>query len=201
MTSGWRTPIGASSAIVLLLRTTLLAAEAVRLAGEPLAAAEAEAKEALASIAQGAVAIDAAQAFTLSDGGVPLRVLPVRYAPRSPGELQNVDRCALVLLRAHAPARVVPTIGVGYTESLGCTGFEAIAFSDFDGDGRLDIALIQSTSAPPDRYLRTPVVLRKTVGGDFAVDEALTAALDEQGGIGSIAELRRAMAKRRAAPR
>jgi hypothetical protein len=89
-------------------------------------------------------------------------------------------------------------VGAGHLESLGCTGLEAIGFSDLDGDGRVDVALIHATVVPPDRYLKTPVVVRRQADGGFAVDEALTAALDERGGVTSIAALRRAVAERRA---
>ena len=124
-------------------------------------------------------------------------MLPARYAPKPPVPLANVDHCALVFLQPHRPAQVVRTVGSGYTESLGCTGFDAIAFTDLDGDGRLEIAVIQSTLAPPNRYLKTPVVVRRGADETFAVDEPLSAALDEQGGITTIAALRRAVAKRR----
>jgi hypothetical protein len=164
-------------------------------------AAETAARTALTSIAEGVPTFDATQAFTAVDAGVRTQVLPARYAPRSPGPLANVDRCALVILRPDRPALVVPTVGVGYTESLGCTGFDAIGFSDLDGDGRIDIAVIQSTLAPPDRHRKTPIVVRNGGDGRFAVDETLTAALDEQGGVATIAALRRAVAKRRDAAR
>jgi DNA-binding phage protein len=51
--------------------------------------------------------------------------------------------------------------------------------------------------------LKAPVVVRRGADEAFAVDEALSAALNEQGGITTIAALRRAVAKRRgmAAPR
>ena len=95
--------------------------------------------------------------------------------------------------------QVVRTIGAGYLESLGCTGLDAIGFVDLDGDGNVEIALIHSTLAPPDRARKTPVVIRRRSDGEFAVDETLTAALDEQGGIATIAAVRRAVARRRAA--
>lgn len=160
-------------------------------------AAAAAARTALTSLADGVPTFDATQAFTVIDAGVRTQVLPARYAPRSPGPLANVDHCALVILRPDRPAQVVPTVGAGYTESLGCTGFDAIGFSDLDGDGRIDIALIQSTLAPPDRHRKTPVVVRNGGDGRFTVEETLTAALDEQGGVTTIAALRRAVAKRR----
>lgn len=122
--------------------------------------------------------------------------MPVRYPPRSPGELANVDHCALVVL-ARDRVQVVPTIGSGYLESVGCTGLRAVGFPDVDGDGRLDVALIHATVAPPDRYGDTPVVVRRHADGTFAVDDELTAALDRRGGITTIAALRRALAERR----
>ena len=103
-----------------------------------------------------------------------------------------------MILAPDRPAQVVPTTGRGYTESVGCTGFDALAFPDLDGDGHREIAVIQSTLAPPDRSRKTPVVVRRGPDGAFAVDEPLSAALDEQGGIATIAALRRAVAARAA---
>ena len=80
-----------------------------------------------------------------------------------------------------------------------CIGkVEAIGFVDLDGDGHLDIALIQATLAPPDRYLKTPIVVRGYGDGNFAVDETLTAALNERGGITTIGALQRAVSQLRA---
>lgn len=151
----------------------------------------------MVSLAAGPVSFDAAQAFTITVAGARLQVLPVRYAPRALAPVANVDHCALVIL---GPDRVqiVRTVGAGYTESLSCIGLEAIGFVDLDGDGRLDIALIQATLAPPNRYLKTPVVVRGNRNGDFAVDETLTAALDARGGITTIGALQNALSQHRA---
>ena len=187
----------AVSAVALILWSSAVVAGTVRLEGPALVEAEARARTALALLAEGTPAFDATQAFTLTEGGARRQVLPARYAPKPPVPLANVDHCALVFLQPDRPAQVVRTVGSGYTESLGCTGFDAIAFTDLDGDGRIEIAVIQSTLAPPDRYLKTPVVVRRGADETFAVDETLSAALDAQGGITTIAALRRAMATRR----
>lgn len=137
----------------------------------------------------------AGRQFTVTEGDARVCVLPVRYAPRPPVELANVDHCALVILRPDLRVEVVRTVGTGCTESLGCVGLEAIGFPDLDGDGRFDIALIHSTVAPPNRSLKTPIVVRRQGNGPFAVDESLTAALDAEGGITTIGALRRAAVK------
>jgi hypothetical protein len=149
----------------------------------------------MSSLAQGEVTIERTQAFRVGTGAATMQVLAVRFVPRVPGPLANVDHCALVVLSADR-AQVVRTVGTGYLESLGCTGLDAVGFSDLDGDGRLDVALIHATIVPPDRHRKTPVVVRGQAGGDLAVDEALTAALDARGGITTIAALRRAVAER-----
>jgi len=183
---------GVTSAVVLLaLSSLVVAGDVVKLDGDTLKGAEARARQALASIAEGDAQVDTSQSFSAAVGGTRAEVLPVRYTPRTPGALKNVDHCAVVVLTAER-VQVVPTIGTGYLESVGCTGLEAIAFPDLDGDGRHEIALIQSTFAPPSQGLKTPVVLRRNPDGDVAVDERLTRALDEQGGITTIAALRRA---------
>jgi hypothetical protein len=187
----------AVSAVALILWSSVVVAGTVRLDGPALVEAEAQARTALASLAEGTPTFDATQAFTVTEVETRRQVLPARYVPKPPVPLANVDHCALVILQPDRPAQVVRTVGSGYTESLGCTGFDAIAFTDLDGDGRIEIAVIQSTLAPPDRYLRTPVVVHYRAGETFAVDETLSAALDEQGGITTIAALRRAVAKRR----
>ena len=186
------------SAVALALSTSVFAADTARLEAGALAAAESRARRAVMSLAAGPASFDTTQAFTITVAGARLQVLPVRYAPRAPAPVANVEHCALVIL---GPDRVqiVQTVGTGYTETLGCTGLEAIGFVDLDGDGRLDIALIQATLAPPDRYLKTPVVVRGHGDGDFAVDDTLTAALDERGGITTIGALQRAVSQRRAA--
>jgi hypothetical protein len=189
--------LAAASAAALALWSSPVDAGPARLQGPALAEAEAQGRAALAPLAEGTPRFDATQAFTVVERGVRRQVLPARYAPKPPVPLANVDHCALVILQPDRSAQVVRTVGSGYTESLGCTGFDAMAFLDLDGDGRLEIAVIQSTLAPPDRYLKTPVVVRRGPAGAFAVDEALSAALDEQGGITTIAALRRAVAKRR----
>ena len=197
-------PIGgsaAASALLLVVAASLaLAAESARLEGDALATAEVEARAALAPLAEGPPAFDGRQAFTVTEGGAQVRVLPVRYAPRPPVELANVDHCALAILEADRPLAAVRTVGVGYTEALGCTGLDAIGFPDLDGDGRFEIALIYRTLAPPDRARTTPVVVRRQ-GAGFAVDQSLSAALDGEGGITTIGALRRAAAKRRAPAR
>jgi hypothetical protein len=182
---------------VLLVSLPARGTEITRLDGAALADAESRARAALSSLAEGSAIVERTQAFTVGAAPRALQVLPVRYAPRAPGELRNVDHCALVVLSPDR-VQVVRTVGAGYLESLGCTGLDAIGFSDLDGDGRLDIALIQATVAPPDRYLKTPVVVRTQPDGSLAVDDRLTEALDERGGITSIAALRRAVAERRA---
>ncbi len=199
MIAAWRTRIANSGAAntlvaVTLFGATVLAADSVPLAGAALAAAEAEARSALAPLAEGAPTFDARQVFTVTEGGTRVHVLPARYRPRAPAPLANVDHCALALLQPGQTAEIVRTIGTGYTESLGCTGLDAIGFTDLVGDGGFEIALIYSTLAPPDRYRKTAVVVRRR-GSAFEVDESLTAALDLQGGITTIGALRRAAAK------
>ena len=187
---------GLASGIVLL-SLPAHGAEIARLDGAALADAESRARAALSSLAEGSPTVERAQAFTVGAAPGTLQVLPVRYAPRASRALGNVDQCALIVLSPDR-VQVVRTIGTGYLESLGCTGLDAIGFSDLDGDGRLDIALIHATVVPPDRYLKTPVVVRTQADGDLAVDERLTQALDERGGITTIAALRRVVAARRA---
>jgi hypothetical protein len=177
--------------IVLAVATAALAAGIAKLDGTALATAESRARTALSPIADGAPIVERAHAFTVTFAGTPVEVLPVRYAPRDPGELRNVDRCGFVLLTPDR-VQVLPTVGTGYLETLGCTGLDAIAFPDLDRDGQTEIAVIASTHAPPDRYLKTPVVVRRGPDGSFAVDERLTRALDERGGITTITALRRA---------
>jgi hypothetical protein len=190
--------VAASSAVVLALARSALAGDVAKLDGSMLAAAEVRARAAMSSVAEGVPSVETSQTFTVPLAGTRVQVLPVRYTPRERGELANVDHCAVVVLWPDR-SQVVRTIGTGYLESLGCTGLDAIAFVDLDGDGQLEIALIQATLAPPDRYLKTPVVVRRGADGALAVDEPLTRALDEQGGITTIAALRRA-AVRRLAP-
>ena len=188
------------SAVALGLLTSGFAADTARIEQAALAAAEARARTAMGSFTERPVSFDATQAFTISVAEVRLQVLPARYEPRPPAPVANVEHCALVILGPDQ-VRIVQTVGAGYTETLGCTGFEAIGFMDLDGDGNLDIALIQATLAPPNRYLKTPVVVRGHRDGTFAVDETLTAALDERGGITTIGALHRAVAQYRAAVR
>jgi hypothetical protein len=185
------------SAVALALSTSVLAADTTRLEEAALAAAESRARTAVVSLAVGPAIFDTTQAFTITVAAAKRQVLPVRYAPRAPAPVANVDHCALVILSPDR-VQVVQTVGTGYTETLGCTGLEAIGFADLDGDGRLDIALIQATLAPPDRYLKTPVVVRGYGDGNFAVDETLTAALNERGGITTIGALQRAVSQLRA---
>jgi hypothetical protein len=186
--------------LLVVAASRVLAAESARLEGGALATAEEEARGALAPLAEGAPAFEGRQAFTVTEGGARMRILPVRFTPRPPVELANVDHCALLILDAGVPVEAIRTVGTGYTESLGCTGLDAIGFPDLDGDGRFEIALIYSTLAPPDRARKTPVVVRRQGTGRFAVDESLTAALDAAGGITTIGALRRAAAKRGPAP-
>jgi hypothetical protein len=198
--SGWRTHIVSSAAAISLLVAELAVGEtrgasSRRLQGDALASAEAEARAAAAPLADGKVDVDRTQAFEVSDGTTRVRIVPVRYLPRVPGKLRNVDYCALVIKAANRPPATVQTIGVGYTETVGCTGLDGIGFGDLDGDGSFDIALIYSTLAPPDRERKTPVVVRRDAGGTFAVDNALGSALDAQGGITTIARLRSAAAR------
>jgi pyrimidine deaminase RibD-like protein len=120
----------------------------------------------------------------------------VQYSPPLPGPLANVDWCALAIMVDDRPVETVQTIGTGYTESVGCTDLDGIAFPDLDGDGRFEIALIYSTLAPPDRYGKTPVVVRRSKDGTFAVDAALGEALDQQGGITTLRALRQAATAR-----
>lgn len=162
-----------------------------------LATAEARARTALEAVTERPVNFDGAQAFTISVAGARLQVLPARYEPRPPAPVASVEHCALVILGPER-VQVVQTVGVGYTETLGCTGFEAISFLDLNGDGNLDIGLIQATLAPPNQYLKTPVVVRGAGDGTFAVDETLTAALDERGGVTTIKALQHAASQYRA---
>jgi len=203
MIAGWRAhiarPAAASAVLVLALAATAPGAASVRLEGKALATAEDQARAALASLAEKTPTFNVGQAFTVTGANTRLSVLPARYSPRTPAPLGNVYHCALALLRADRPVEVVQTIGTGYTESLGCTGLDAIGFYDLDGDGSFEIALLYSTLAPPDRYLKTPVVVRAH-GGSFAVDESLTAALNAQGGITTLGALRRAATKRGVTP-
>jgi hypothetical protein len=198
MMSGWQKRIASSAATSLLLVALAAglagAAPTVRLEGDALAAAESEARDAVAPLAEGTPRVDRSQVFAVTDAGAQFRIVPVRYAPRVPGELANVDSCALVIEQADRPASTVQTIGIGYTEAVGCGGLDGIGFPDLDGDGRFDIALIYSTIAPPDRLRKTPVVLRRNGDGPFTVDATLGAALDAKGGITTIAALRRAAA-------
>jgi hypothetical protein len=198
--NGWRKRIASSLGGSLLLGGlsvgAALSAESTRLNGAALAAAAAEAKGAVAPLADGAPTIDTRQAFAVAERGAQARVVPVRYAPRAPAGLANVDHCAIVITHPDRPVETVHTIGVGYTETVGCTGLDGIAFPDLDGDGRFDIALIYSTHAPPDRYLKTPVILRRLAGGTFAVDAALGEALERQGGIKTLSALRKAAVAR-----
>src|SRR5262245_37230298 len=202
MIAGWRAhisrPAAASAVLVLALLVSAPSAQSVRLEGKALAAAEDEARAALASLTEKPT-FDDSQAFTVSGAGTRLSVLPARYSPRAPAPLASVYHCALALLRAGRPVEVVRTIGIGYTDGRGCTGLDAIGFYDLDGDGRFEIALLYSTLAPPDRYRKTPVVVR-TQGDAFAVDESLTTALNAQGGITTLTALRRAATKRSATP-
>lgn len=188
--------IASSVAASVLLAAVAAAAPHVTVApleGAALAAAEAAARAALEPLAAGRVAVESGQAFAVVERGARMEVVAVRYAARPPAPLANVDRCALVVRRPERPARVVPTIGIGYTEALGCTGLDAVGFSDLDRDGRVDAALVYSTLAPPDRARKTPVVVRQDRDGGFAVDEARTAALDARGGITTIAGIREAL--------
>jgi hypothetical protein len=177
---------------VTLAATRVFGAESVPLKGAALAAAKREAQIAAESVTEGTPTFYSKQAFTVTEGRVRVEVLPMRYAPRSPAPVANVNHCALAIVAPNHPVQIVRTVGVGYTETIGCTGLKAIGFPDLDGDGHFEIALIQSTLAPPNRYLETPIVVRRQAGGNFSVDESLTAALDEQGGITSIGALRRA---------
>ena len=181
----------AATSAALLVATAAFAAGITKLDGAALATAESRAATALASIADGPPTVERAHAFTVVFAATPVEVIPVRYSPREHGALRNVDRCAFVFLTADH-TQVVPTVGTGYLETLGCTGLEAVAFVDLDRDGQSEIAVIASTLAPPDRYLKTPLVVRRGSDGAFAVDERLTRALDERGGITTIAALRRA---------
>lgn len=190
---GWRRRIGSSagrSLLAVLCVGQALAAASSRLEGEALAAAEAAARRAVEPYVDGTPTVDATQSFVVSENNEQIRVVPLRFAPKPPGPLANVDHCALAIL-AQGRATIVHTIGVGYSETVGCTGLDGIAFPDLDGDGRFDIELIYSTLAPPDRERKTPVVVRRSDGA-FAVDDALSAALDAQGGITTLGELRRA---------
>jgi len=171
------------------------AATTVALTGDALAAAQAEAQTALAPLADGKPTVESKQVFEVGDGHARVRIVPVRYSPRVRGPLANVDACALAITDANRPIVTVQTIGVGYTETVGCTGLDSIAFPDLDGDRRFEIALIYSTITPPNRYGKMPVVLRRGAGGAFIVDEALGAALDARGGITTIAGLRAAAAQ------
>jgi hypothetical protein len=178
--------------LVALSATRVLGAESAPLRGAALAAAKREAQAAAKSLTEGTPTFDSHHAFTVTEGRRRVEVLPMRYPPRRPAPLANVDHCALAIVSPNHHVQIVRTVGVGYTETLGCTALDAIGFPDLDGDGRFEIVLIQSTLAPPDRYLKTPIVVRRQTSGDFGVDESLTAALDEQGGITSIGALRRA---------
>ncbi len=202
--SGWRTHISnwvATSIVVAGLATAAAGgASSVRLSGDALVAAESEARAALAPLADGKPFIETRQAFEVIDGDAHVRIVPGRYTPRVPGALRNVDYCALVITESNRAVTTVQTIGVAYSEAVGCTGLDGIAFPDLDGDGRFDIALIYSTVAPPDRYLKTPVVVRRNGSGTFAVDEALGAALDQRGGIRTLAGLRAAVGRLKRTP-
>jgi hypothetical protein len=187
---------GCSLAVLSLTFGQAFAAQSRRLEGDALAAAESRARAAVAPLADGSPAIDTRQAFDVAEGGAHTLVVPVRYSPRVPGPLANVDACALAISTGDRPVEAVRTIGSGYTETVGCTGLDGIAFPDLDGDGRFEIALIYSTLAPPDRERKTPVVLRRGKEGAFAVDESLGEALDRKGGITTLGALRRAAAAR-----
>jgi len=200
MTRKWQTRIGTSgvTSLVVLLLTAGLArgADSARIEGETLVAAESGARAAVVPLAAGTPTVDLLQAFDVTEGGSHTLVVPLRYTPRQPGELANVDFCALAITVGERPVATVQTIGVGYTETVGCTGLDGIAFPDLDRDGRFEIALIYSTIAPPDRYLKTPVVLRRAKDGAFAVDQALGEKLERQGGIATLSALRRAATTR-----
>ena len=202
--SGWRTHICNSVATSLLVAGVATGAahgaSIVRVSGDALVAAESDARAALEPLADGKPDVDTKQIFDVTEGDAHVRIVPVRYTPRVPGPLRNVDYCTLVITESNRPVTTVQTIGAAYTEAVGCTGLDGIAFPDLDGDGRFDIALIYSTLAPPNRSLKTPVVVRRNGSGGFAVDEALGAALDAKGGITTIAALRAAAARLKPTP-
>jgi hypothetical protein len=196
MTNGWRRRIGSSLglslALVALPAWAATGAVSVRVQDDALVAAASKAEAAVASLADGSPAVDKAQTFEVAEGDARIVVVPVRYSPKVPGPLRNVDSCALVITVGQQPSATVRTVGEGYTETVGCTGLDGIAFPDLDHDGRFEIALIYSTISPPAGQRKTPVILRRSKDGPFAVDEELGEALDRKGGITTLGKLRRA---------
>ena len=137
-------------------------------------------------------------ALRLGHGGT-LRLTPVRLEarPGADGPYRQPKLCGVVLETRGAPAQALVTLGVGVTETVGCSGLAAAGAAPPGRDGGLRIALVYDTFTPRGA-LRTPVVLRRDpAGGRWAVDEAQTERMDaEARPARTVAEIRRKLAGR-----
>ena len=128
-------------------------------------------------------------------GAPPVRLRPVRYAPR-PGmsEWAAQFRCGVVLETPGAAPFGIETIGSGETEALSCDGLAEAGAIATKRDGLL-VALVYRTRSP-NVADRTLVLLRRGKGAaTWIIDDPLSARMTTSLPRLSLPNIRRALAR------